>query len=186
MEGNVADTSSSEVYIGTISTVRKSFGFIKSAALASEVFFHQSVCGMEGLAVGDAVGFVLDAQQQPGKKAAAKVWRSSQHCSLSISSTDTHYGIVSIYQATGLHGSGVLRYMDQQGKVQHLTFSSKDLEPSDGRVTLAPGSLVSFKVGTDMWQKALTEAARPPGPKAVHAYMRATQVQQLTDDSQVR
>lgn len=173
------------VHLGSISTVRKNFGFIKSASFASDIFFHFSACVDDELAAGDAVEFVLDAEQQPGKKTAAQVWRSSQHHSLTEVSSCHWYGCIAFYNASGRRGSGVLRFMDHQGKPQHLTFSSADLDPLVSQASLVPGSLVSFKILTNMRQKSLTEAAGAPHPAAVHAYKRATQIQMLTADVKV-
>jgi hypothetical protein len=88
----------------------------------------------------------------------------------------------------GQESSGFLRYMDQQGTVQHLTFSVQDF--AAGVTSVVRGQLVRFHVLVDrrqqLQQAKQAGAGATAGTSSKHAFMRATQLRPLTSEEQVR
>jgi cold shock CspA family protein len=180
-------------WLGTVSAKRKAFGFIRSINYPTDVFFHSNSCAdFSELAVGDAVEFSVE-QQPEGKKAAVAVCKADQPArDLCGVDPTPHVGLVATDTASSKQSSGYLRYMDQQGSVRHLTFSTQDL--SAGVAAVARGQLVQFHVMTDhrkqqqQQQQQQVKDAAAGGAAATsskHAFMRATQLRPLSLDEEV-
>lgn len=186
----MADQAAATRYLGTVSAKRKAFGFIRAAELPLNIFFHSSSCTDFGdLTVGDAIEFAVE-QQPGGKTAAVAVCRVNNAApDLQTVESTQLVGLIATYTAAGQQGSGYLRYVDEQGSVQHLTFSVQDLTP--GVTTVARGQLIYFHVRIDWRKQHLHQAkqARPGSSAATsskHAFMRATQLRPLTSEEEVR
>lgn len=170
--------------LGVIVAKRKSFGFIRAAEFPIDLFFHSSSAeDFHSLEVGNSVEFSVEQQQ--GKQVAVHVQATTRAAELvHIDSTPQH-GVVGKCTIAGRQGSAFLRYMDQQGQVQHLAFTAEALAPNTN--VMAPGQLVKFFVLTDRRQQLLQErqAASGGSQHAKHAYLRATQVEVLSADEKV-
>lgn len=173
-------------YVGTISSLRRSFGFIKSISSATDVFFHHSACLQDDLAADDSVEFTIDTeQQQSNKTVAARVWRTSKQPGLTTLDCTPHFGCLVSYQSSPQCGSGVLQYMDQQGRLQQLTFNQQDLASSVDSRSVKPGVFVKFKILCDNKQKAQAHPAALSGHRIHHSYLRATGLELLSHVEQV-
>eukprot|EP00882_Tetradesmus_deserticola_P009649 GHRQ01010187.1.p1 GENE.GHRQ01010187.1~~GHRQ01010187.1.p1 ORF type:complete len:228 (+),score=55.43 GHRQ01010187.1:350-1033(+) len=186
----MADQEAASRYLGTVSAKRKTFGFIRAVGFPLDVFFHSGSCtDFGGLAVGDAVEFAVE--QQPGSKTAAVAVCRANSAAPDLQSLEpTQYvGLVATDTAAGKQGSGYLRYMDQQGSVQHITFPVQQL--AAGVTSVARGQLVYFHVMTDRRQLRLQQAKQAgPGSSTAtsskHAFTRATQLRPLTSAEEAR
>uniref|UniRef100_A0A383VYA4 CSD domain-containing protein n=1 Tax=Tetradesmus obliquus TaxID=3088 RepID=A0A383VYA4_TETOB len=183
----MADQAVATRYLGTVSAKRKAFGFIRAAELPLDVFFHSASCSdFDDLAVGDAVEFAVE-QQPGGKKAAVGVCKASKAAPDLQSVQDaSHIGLVATDTAVARLSSGYLRYMDQQGAVQHLTFSVQDFAAEVN--SIARGQPVKFQVLIDRRQQLLqakqAESGGAAGTSSKHAFMRATQLRPLSTEEQ--
>jgi cold shock CspA family protein/acyl-coenzyme A thioesterase PaaI-like protein len=224
---------------------QRTFGFIRAASLSRDVFFHASALegGDEhaALAEGDKVLFQLaqtpqqqqEQQQQQtsllqphpaaaarGRLVAARVWRDAQSsvgaCLEHLDFTPRH-GVVARYERAGAHhGSGWLRYVNDAGRVSHLTFSAGDVKDCTATGSaVEPGQVVCFAVRTDLRHQqrgggsragavtavtdssgavcctaaataAATAAPEAGAARSKHAYLRAVQLQPLSADERVR
>jgi len=178
-------TSQPATYVGTISSKHKSFGFIRSAEVPTDTFFHKSACGpvsFDELAVGDAVSFQLEhTDSKPGKRAASWIARSTEEPMLEHVGETLHYGRVVKLPAAASSCSGVLRFIPAVGKVQHLTFLQGDVSAGTAEARLQLGQPVAFRVLTDQRQQRRHEGnVRASSSHAVHAYTRAVQVAPLS------
>jgi cold shock CspA family protein len=140
--------------------------------------------------MGDAVKFSVE-QQLGGKKAAVAVCKAEQSAPdlCSVAATP-HVGLVATDTAASMQSSGYLRYMDQQGSVQHLTFSTQDL--CAGVDAVARGQQVQFHVMTDHRKQQLLQqrakdvaAGGAAANSSKHAFMRATQLRPLSSEEKV-
>jgi cold shock CspA family protein len=176
-------------YVGVVSSKQKSFGFICSQ-LSTETFFHKSSCAddlFDSLQPGDAVSFQLAEpdSSRPGKRVAASVTRSTHHPDLESVDQAEHYGRIMKLSGPSQPLSGVLRFIPEEGKVQHLTFKAVDV--AESAAELLPGQVVTFKMLTDKRQQLMLEASGRPtvSPHAVHAYKRATQMAPVPEAAMV-
>ena len=173
---------------GTVSTLKKTFGFLRSPSFAREVFFHSDAYAgrFDKIKIGDVLRFSLESSQATGKLVAISMIPATEedaHSGQCVAIADvTTYGVVQTPPSG--HGrlcDGVLRHMDGT-EVQHLTFSSEDV--SKGSMPLAREDVVKFRISTDLVKQAAAEGSA--SKHRVHAAQKAVKVAILSQDEKVR
>jgi cold shock CspA family protein len=182
-----ADSPNDLLYFGTVVTLRKAFGFLRSPSFGREVFFHcDSVgCPFGSIRVGDVLQFTLESNQHPGKLVATNLVPASKahaHFGQTVTRADSPtYGIVQTAPSKGRVCDGLLRYLLQGREVRHLAFSMNDISSSSR--PLAKGDSVLFYIATDHTRQA---AAVDSGSKhAGHAAQKAVGVVALSPNEKV-
>lgn len=173
MEDRVA---AEEVHFGTVASLKKSFGFLKSPSLVRQVFFHRASCAcpLDSINIGDVFRFCLDSSQAPGKLVAISLMPvTDKHAGHCVTVADMpSYGIIQTPPRGPGHAcNGLLRYMHEK-EVRHLVFSTEDI--SAASLPLARRDCVRFLIATDHVKQAAAESS--DSNHKAHAAQKAAQV----------